>query len=156
MPNTGPDNAQVIALVAAFNRRGEVLLLRRPDAVHCGGLWSFPGGKVEADEMPLQAAVRELKEETGLTGKRWRHLGKAWHNYADRRLRLLLFACLLPDTGSLLCESEYIRVARGELAGMPMPEANAKLLPMLLFPETDDFIHTFADGSFTVHDAGIR
>ncbi|HCS13211.1 MAG: NTP pyrophosphohydrolase [Zetaproteobacteria bacterium CG06_land_8_20_14_3_00_59_53] len=144
MPNTGPDSVQVISLVAAFNRCGEVLLLRRPDAVHCGGLWSFPGGKPEGDEMPLQAAVRELKEETGLKGMHWRHLGKASHNYADRSLRFLLFVCQCPDISPLRCESEHGWVARGELAGMPMPQANAKLLPMLLLPEVDEFLDTFA------------
>ena len=48
---------QVIALVAAFNVNKELLLLKRPDHAHCGGLWSFPGGKVEAGETPLHAAV---------------------------------------------------------------------------------------------------
>lgn len=48
-------------------RNGRVLLVQRsnsPDA----GIWGFPGGKVERGETMLQAAVRELKEETGVTG----------------------------------------------------------------------------------------
>lgn len=148
MPNTVPETAesadalptQVIALVAAFNPDGEVLLLRRPDEVHCGGLWSFPGGKAEGSEMPLQAALRELLEETGLYGKRWRFLGKTTHHYADRTLRLMLFTCLCPDVSLLRCESGYAWQPRQALDDLPMPEANGKLLPLLHLPEMDEFL----------------
>ena len=45
-----------------FNEKGEVLLQRRGDS----NKWGFPGGAVEIGETPQQAAVREVKEETGL------------------------------------------------------------------------------------------
>ena len=45
-----------------FNRKGEVLLQRRADS----NKWGFPGGAIELGETPQMAAVRELKEETGL------------------------------------------------------------------------------------------
>ena len=131
---------QVIALAAAFNQAGEVLLLKRPEGVHCGGLWSFPGGKVEDGEMPLQAVVRELFEETGLKGIRWRHLGKISHTYDDRKLHILFFVCRCRDTSGLGCESEAAWVALDELGNYPMPEANEKLLPMLFIPEMDAFL----------------
>ena len=133
-------NVQIISLVAPFNRHGEILLLKRPDEVPCGGLWSLPGGKVEEDEMPLQAAVRELKEETGLQGKRWRHLGKASHAYGQQRLNFLFFVCFCPDLATLDCESPYAWYTRDMLQHLMMPEANAKLTPMLLLPEVDDFL----------------
>jgi len=145
MPNTAPEFVQVIALVAACNRSGEVLLLNRPDEVHCGGLWSLPGGKVEGEEMPLQAAVRELKEETGLSGKRWRHLGKATHRYADRTLHFLLFACLIPEPTGLHCESEHSWFARVDCKTLPMPDANTKLMPLLLLPEMEEYLQGFAN-----------
>lgn len=137
MPNTAPEKH--IALVAAFNPQGEVLLLKRPDDAHCGGLWSFPGGKVEEDEMPLQAAARELLEEAGLKGRQWRHLGKTSHSYAEFRLNFLVFACHCPDVKGLACESEYAWVARERLAGLPMPEANAGITPMLFIPEMEGY-----------------
>lgn len=139
-------NEQVISLIAAFNRNREILLLKRPDVAHQGGLWSYPGGKVEGSEMPLQAAVRELKEETGLTGKLWRHLGKASHTYpgSDKKpeitLNFLFFVCFCPDTTSLSCESEHAWVKLGNLNNHPMPEANAKLTPMLCIPEMANYL----------------
>ncbi|WP_323754070.1 Nudix family hydrolase [Marinobacter sp.] len=53
--------------VAVIVRDGRVLIARRPDHVHQGGLLEFPGGKVEAGETVQQALVREIAEETGLT-----------------------------------------------------------------------------------------
>ena len=133
---------QVIALVAAFNSNGEVLLLKRPDDVHQGGLWSFPGGKVEGDEMPLDCAVRELKEETDLSGKLWRHLGKASHQYDDRKLHFLMFVCYCSNISTLNTESTHAWAKRGQLDDYPMPEANAKLLPMLSIPEMDEYLNS--------------
>jgi len=143
MPNTEPDTVQVIALVAAFNPDGDMLLLKRPEQVHCGGLWSFPGGKVEGHEEPLQAAVRELDEETGLAGVLWRELGAASHVYAECRLDFRLFACHCPDTSGLRCESKYGWFERHALADISMPGANARLLPMLLAPDMDEYLNRF-------------
>jgi 8-oxo-dGTP diphosphatase len=52
------------ASIAVFKDR-KVLLVKRARAPFAG-LWSLPGGKVEAGETPRQAACRELKEETGI------------------------------------------------------------------------------------------
>lgn len=140
MPNTAPENTQVIALVAAFNQQHELCLLKRSKEAHCGGLWSFPGGKVEAHEQPLQAAVREFQEETHLSGKVWRHLGKSSHSYADRTLNFLFFVCFCPDISTIYAESEYIWVKRDKLNDYPMPEANQKLIDMLFIDEMDEYL----------------
>ena len=54
-----------------FNEKGEVLLQRRGDF----GKWGFPGGAVELGETPEMAAVREVKEETGLVLTDYRYRG---------------------------------------------------------------------------------
>jgi 8-oxo-dGTP pyrophosphatase MutT (NUDIX family) len=55
--------------VVLVDDAGRVLLLRRPDAEELyGGHWNLPGGGREANETPLGGALRELEEETGLTG----------------------------------------------------------------------------------------
>jgi 8-oxo-dGTP diphosphatase len=52
---------QVVAVVIA--RRGRFLVGQRPVHKHHGGLWEFPGGKVEANESLIEAATREIREE---------------------------------------------------------------------------------------------
>ena len=57
-----------IAVVAGALRRadGHWLMHQRPAGKHHAGLWEFPGGKVEPDEIPSQSLVRELREELGI------------------------------------------------------------------------------------------
>ncbi len=45
---------------------GRWLMHRRPEGKHHGGLWEFPGGKVESGENPPSALVREIREELGI------------------------------------------------------------------------------------------
>ncbi|MDX8382553.1 MAG: NUDIX domain-containing protein [Ghiorsea sp.] len=122
---------QVISLVAVCNQEDEVLLLKRPSGVHCPDVWSFPGGKVEASEMPLQAAVRELNEETHIKGKSWRHIGKHSHQYPDRMLHFLFFFCRYNTPNKLQCESDFAWFKLNQLQALAMPEANQPLIHML-------------------------
>ena len=54
--------------LAVPEKDGEFLLLKRSQENSSSGEWVFPGGKIEENESPREAAVRELKEETELTG----------------------------------------------------------------------------------------
>ncbi len=67
---------------------GRVLLARRPEGVHQGGLWEFPGGKVEPGEQVEEALARELEEELGVRPLRSRPLIRVTHDYGDRRVVL--------------------------------------------------------------------
>jgi 8-oxo-dGTP diphosphatase len=57
----------LVAAAALIDSSGRVLITQRPAHKQLGGLWEFPGGKVELGEAPEQALVRELKEELDLT-----------------------------------------------------------------------------------------
>ena len=61
-----PTWVPVVAL-ALSDGAGRWLMHRRPAHKQHGGLWEFPGGKVELGEMPRDALVREIQEELGLT-----------------------------------------------------------------------------------------
>ena len=123
---------QAISLVAVCNPNDEVLLLKRPSTVHCPNVWSFPGGKVEAHEMPLQAAIRELKEETNIQGRSWRHIGKHKHAYPDKTLYFLFFFCRHIGQNRIHCESDFAWFKLHQLQALAMPEANQTLIQMLL------------------------
>ena len=95
MPSTGPDDASAATLGLADSRAadtgrppvvpcvgavvldaaGRLLLIRRGHDPH-RGLWSLPGGRIEAGESPEQAVVREVREETGLDVAPGRPVGR--------------------------------------------------------------------------------
>src|SRR5882724_8872517 len=56
----------VVAACALVDDDGRVLISRRPEGKPLAGLWEFPGGKVEPDERPEIALIRELKEELSI------------------------------------------------------------------------------------------
>ncbi|MCE0494262.1 8-oxo-dGTP diphosphatase MutT [Vibrio salinus] len=56
----------IVAAVIFNADKSQVYITKRPNHVHKGGLWEFPGGKVESDESIEQAMVRELEEEVGI------------------------------------------------------------------------------------------
>lgn len=61
-----PTWVPVVALALCDNH-GRWLMHLRPEEKHHGGLWEFPGGKVESGESPVNALIREIKEELGIT-----------------------------------------------------------------------------------------
>ena len=52
-----------VVLAFLYDNNGRVLLAQRPEGKSYGGLWEFPGGKIESNESPEEATVRELREE---------------------------------------------------------------------------------------------
>ena len=57
---------QIPVVAAVIRRENKVLLARRPDHKRHGGLWEFPGGKVDEGETEVDAVTRELLEELGV------------------------------------------------------------------------------------------
>src|SRR5262245_21794457 len=67
--DSGPSTRRLLLVAAAalVDSSGRVLITQRPQHKQFGGLWEFPGGKVELGEAAEHALVRELKEELDLT-----------------------------------------------------------------------------------------
>ncbi len=59
----------VVVAAALINEKNEILLAQRPQGKRLAGKWEFPGGKIEPDESPQQALIRELHEELGIIVK---------------------------------------------------------------------------------------
>lgn len=72
-------------------REGSVLIARRPAEGLLGGLWEFPGGKVEPGETPAQAARREVREELGVVAEILEPADTVRHAYSHFRITLRLF-----------------------------------------------------------------
>ncbi|MGE5554437.1 MAG: 8-oxo-dGTP diphosphatase MutT [Betaproteobacteria bacterium] len=76
-------------------RDGQVLLARRGPTGDRAGLWEFPGGKVEAEETAEEALRRELREELAIEVEVGPLLLTVDHDYPDKAIRLLVYACRL-------------------------------------------------------------
>lgn len=77
-----------VAAAALVDDRGRVLLARRHEHAHQGGLWEFPGGKCEPGESVEAALARELHEELGIDIVDHRPLIRVDHHYPDRHVLL--------------------------------------------------------------------
>ncbi|MDP5281098.1 (deoxy)nucleoside triphosphate pyrophosphohydrolase [Sphingomonas sp. DG1-23] len=64
--SSGVSGLLLVVAVALVDAEGRVLVQQRPPGKPMAGLWEFPGGKVEPDEVPEAALTRELAEELGI------------------------------------------------------------------------------------------
>jgi 8-oxo-dGTP diphosphatase len=87
MKTSETDMQHVVAAVIV-DRSHRILLAKRRLDRHQGGLWEFPGGKVERGEEPRAALVRELQEELGIVVQDARPLIKLRHDYPDKPVLL--------------------------------------------------------------------
>lgn len=116
-------------VAAVLERNGRYLVGRRPPDGLLGGLWEFPGGKVEAGESLAQALRREVREELGTRVAVGRTLGRVEHGYTHYRVTLYGSACrLLGPAPQALHHSALRWVTRTELDRLALPQANRRLL----------------------------
>ena len=80
------------AVMMPIDERQRVLLVRQFRLPAERELWELPAGRLDPDESPLKAAKRELREETGLTAKKWVKLASFWASpgYVDEKMNLFL------------------------------------------------------------------
>lgn len=110
-------------------RAGRLLITRRPEGTHLGGLWEFPGGKLEGGETWEAGLIRELHEELGITVAVDRLVCEVTHAYPDRTVHLRFFACrlMVGEPRPLGCAA-LAWVRREELADHDFPPADAAVL----------------------------
>lgn len=123
-----------VVAAALVGEGGRILLQQRSPGRSMAGLWEFPGGKVEAGEVPEQALARELLEELGIIvdPAELRPACFASAPLGDRHMILLLYICRnwsgepRPLDASALCW-----LSPAGMHGLPMPPADIPLIAML-------------------------
>ncbi len=120
-----------LAIIRHPTEERYLIALRRHDA-HLPDLWEFPGGKRLSGERLEDCAVREAREETGLTVT----VAEAWppipHQYPDRSVVLHPFLCRADNADARpLANRRVVWAAPGELDRYLFPAANAPLLARL-------------------------
>ena len=125
----------LVAAAALIDADGRVLLSKRPEVKQLGGLWEFPGGKVEAGERPETALIRELKEELGIDVAEscLAPLTFASHAYEAFHLLMPLYVCRRWKGQVIGAEGQEIAWVRPlKLKDYPMPPADEPLIPHII------------------------
>jgi 8-oxo-dGTP diphosphatase len=133
--NLTPTDFLHVAVGVIKNPSGDILISQRVAKVHQGGLWEFPGGKVEAGESVRQALTRELQEELAIQVQQAEPLIKIHHHYPD--ISVLLDVWLVEQFSGMAHghEGQAIRwVPANELANYAFPAANLPIIHAAQLP----------------------
>ena len=118
--------------VGVIKKNNTIFICKRADEQHQGGLWEFPGGKVEANESVFAALKRELTEEVGITIHSSSQLMVIEHDYGDKCVKLDIHVVSNFSGEAHGAEgqpSEWVNIS--ELTHYDFPAANAEIIEKL-------------------------
>jgi 8-oxo-dGTP diphosphatase len=120
--------------VAAIIIHGDaVLLARRKPGGAIGGLWEFPGGKVDSLELPVEALKRELREELGVEAAVMELMAEGDFVHQGTPYRLSAYRVTVDSHDFRLSEHSETRwVGFDDVADFPLPESDRAVLPQIL------------------------
>ena len=114
---------------------GQILISLRNDKLHQGGLWEFPGGKIETFETVEQALARELKEELDITVQTATPLITINHQYPDLAVQLHVLSVERFDGEVKSYEGQpFLWVNPDDLGKYAFPVANRPIIAAARLP----------------------
>jgi 8-oxo-dGTP diphosphatase len=125
-----------VAVGVIEDAQGRILIARRPDHLHQGGLWEFPGGKVAEQEDVLTALRRELHEEVGIDVRQTRPLITIAHDYGDKQVWLDVHRVTKFQGEAHGREGQPVKwVTVNELTDFEFPAANHGIINAIRLPD---------------------
>lgn len=116
---------------------GRILIARRADDAHQGGLWEFPGGKVDAGETLSEALQRELNEELAIDVRASEPLIEIRHDYPDKSVLLQVCRVTSFEGEPLGAEGQPVQWVHPEaLPNFAFPAANRPIVNAIRLPQT--------------------
>ena len=127
--NTSSPPHKIIGVAVIWNDTEQILIDRRPQEGTMGGLWEFPGGKIEPGETVEECIKREIDEELAIDVEIGDHLITIDHSYTNIRVTLTVHECQhikgIPQT----LECDEIRwVNLEQLEQFNFPDANFQII----------------------------
>lgn len=125
-----------IGVAIIRNEQGQILIDRRKAKGLMGGLWEFPGGKIEPEETVKECIKREIKEELDIEIEVGEHLLSLTHDYIEFKVTLIVHFCrhLRGEPQPIECD-EIRWVWLKELENYQFPEANGQIIATLQHSE---------------------
>ncbi|MGK7901462.1 MAG: 8-oxo-dGTP diphosphatase MutT [Hormoscilla sp.] len=121
-----------IGVAAIWNADGQILIDRRRQSGTMGGLWEFPGGKLEAGETFPECIKREILEELAIEIEVGDRLITIDHSYSDFRVTLNVYHCRHISGVPQTIECDEVRwVTLDEIDQFTFPEANLQIIDAL-------------------------
>jgi len=121
-----------IGVAVIWNDRGQILIDRRRQEGLLGGLWEFPGGKVEAGETIEACIQREIREELGIEIAVGDRLIVVDHAYSHFRVTLNVHHCRYISGEPQAIECDEVRwVTLADIDRYPFPKANVQIIDAL-------------------------
>ncbi|MBP3256105.1 MAG: 8-oxo-dGTP diphosphatase MutT [Clostridia bacterium] len=125
----------MIDVVAAViqNEEGKILIAQRNLKKSQGGLWEFPGGKIEPNETKEEAIIREIKEEMDIDIEAKKFIDQKVFNYPDKDINLIAIECKQIKGDIKLNEHEDIKwVNKNELRNFNFAPADKFIINTIL------------------------
>jgi 8-oxo-dGTP diphosphatase len=122
-----------VAVGIVFNEDQKILIAQRPSHTSHPGFWEFPGGKIEANEIPEEALIRELNEEVGITPKEYDFLKKVSYDYETKKVLLWVYKITKFTGNAYGAEGQIVQwVDKSELQHYQFPAANKIILEAVI------------------------
>jgi mutator protein MutT len=123
---------KIIGVAAIWNDRQQILIDKRRNEGLMGGLWEFPGGKLEPGETVEECIQREIREELGIEIAVGDRLTTIDYTYSHFRVTLIVHNCYHVKGEPMPIECAEIRwVNLDELDRYSFPEANIEIINIL-------------------------
>jgi 8-oxo-dGTP diphosphatase len=118
-----------IGVAVIWNQAGQISIDKRKAGGAMGGLWEFPGGKIEAGETVAECIFREIREELGIEIVVGEHLISIDHTYPTFQLTLIVHHCQHISGIPQPIESDEVRwVNVNDLDNYEFPAANVEII----------------------------
>lgn len=115
-----------------INNKKEIFIAKRNLKKSQGGLWEFPGGKIEQGETKEQAIERELREELDINVKAEKYLGEKIFKYPTKEINLIAIKCKIISGAIKLEEHEDAKwVKKEELANFEFAPADYFIVDLI-------------------------
>ncbi len=123
---------KIIGVAVIWNEQQQILIDRRRQEGSMGGLWEFPGGKIEPGETIKECIQREISEELGIVIAVGEHLITIDHTYSHLRVTLTVHQCRHLTGVPQALECDEIRwVNLADLEKFAFPQANVQIIAAL-------------------------